>query len=418
MNALPADSAGPRAALPPAVGLLTATGTALLVSIPPVMWLANRSSPLLLSLAAAALLTAAVLTHGWGLPLRRLRACLVGPAGLAVIGFLIWSLISLAWSHQPRSGLAMLGELVISLAAGVVVAICWPGPASRDLRAALCWSLLIAGLLVVVELRIGPGLRDALGVRSQLYIFNRPILTALLLIAPAAYGLWTMPGATLRDRLLAGLATLVVIAAILAGESGAARLGLMLMVATWLVARAVPRGALAALALAFMVMMATAPVLGPVADRVLPTGLYQQLARAHARDRVDIWLSFDEAIAARPLLGSGFGTSAALASHPVAAEVSPPRRALLDVGHPHNAFLQIWAETGLVGVLLLTTAGLAFLSRLRHIKARDLAPSLAVTAAALGIACVGHGAWQGWWIAGLGAVSIWFLAVGPADAET
>ncbi|AOO81687.1 O-antigen ligase family protein [Bosea vaviloviae] len=390
--------------------------SALLIMLPPVMWAANRSAPLLLSLAALAVLAAEALAGRLPARLKQARALLVQPLALVLLGFLGWALVTLLWSHLPRTGLAMYGELVLSLASGFVVALCWPQTAPARARRALGWSLALTGILVLGELRLGPGLRDALGLRSQLFIFNRPLLTCLLLLAPAVYGLWAGPGAGRGGRALAGLAAVFVTAAIMAGESGAAKLGLMLMAATWLVALALPRLALAGVALAFVAMMAVAPVLGPLADRILPVGVYEQLARAHARDRVDIWLSFGEAIRARPLTGFGFGTSAALRTHPAAAAVSEPHRLLLDVGHPHNAFLQVWVETGLTGVLLICAAGLVFLGRLRHMPARVLSPRLAVVAAALGVASVGHGAWQGWWIAALGATAIWFMSIRQNDA--
>ncbi|MDR6874817.1 hypothetical protein J2Y55_005855 [Bosea sp. BE125] len=417
MSATSQESAPEEPALPRQAALALNIASALLIMLPPVMWAANRSAPLLLSLAALAVLVAEILAGRLSTRLTQARALLGRPLALALLGFLAWGLVTLLWSHLPRAGLGMYGELVLSLVSGFVVALCWPQTAPVRAGRALGWSLALTGILVLGELRLGPGLRDALGLRSQLYIFNRPLLTCLLLLAPAVHGLWTVPGTGRGGRALAALVAFFVTAAIMAGESGAAKLGVMLMAATWLIALAVPRLALAGVALAFVAMMAVAPVLGPLADRVLPAGVYEQLARAHARDRVEIWLSFDEAIRARPLTGFGFGTSAALRNHPAAAAVSEPHRLLLDVGHPHNAFLQVWVETGLIGVLLISAAGLAFLGRLRHMPARALAPRLAVITAALGVASVGHGAWQGWWIAALGATAIWFMSIGRNDAK-
>ncbi len=155
-------------------------------------------------------------------------------------------------------------------------------------------------------------------------------------------------------------------------------------------------------------------MIGRLADAALPPALHETLADSHSRDRVDIWQSFGEAIRARPLQGSGFGASAALRTHPVAAEVSAPRRVLLDVGHPHSAPVQVWTETGAIGALLLLVAGLGCLWRLRGLGPHELAPRLAVFASAFCIACVGHGAWQGWWIAILAAAIVWFAAL-PAQ---
>lgn len=384
-----------------------AVATALLVAMPPVMWAANRSAPLLLGLAGLASLLAAWQAGEARAVLDRARRALLSPVGLCLLGFLLWALISLSWSHRPGPGLRMHGELVISLAAGCAVAWSWPRIAPSWALRALACSLVLTGLLVALEVRLGPGTRDALGLRSQAYIFNRPILTGLLLVAPVLAGLGS---GSLRDRLLAAAGVVGIVAAMLVGESGAAKLGLILMVMAWLAARLLPRLALAAAMTGFVALMALAPFLGLLAERALPGPVYERLAQAHARERVDIWLSFGEAVQARPLIGSGFNSAAALLGHPVAGFVTPEHRPMLDVGHPHNAYLQAWVETGFVGVALLTAAGLLALWRLRHLPARELAPRLGVVVAGLGVATVGHGAWQGWWIAALGAVAAWFLA--------
>ena len=70
---------------------------------------------------------------------------------------------------------------------------------------------------------------------------------------------------------------------------------------------------------------------------------------------------------------------------------------------------------------LLTLAGivrfLGFAMLLFHLvkdktAAGVSAKSLSLFAAAFAISVVGHGAWQGWWIAALGAAILWF---GPSD---
>jgi O-antigen ligase len=71
--------------------------------------------------------------------------------------------------------------------------------------------------------------------------------------------------------------------------------------------------------------------------------------------------------------------------------------------------LQVWAETGLAGVLVALGLLLWGVVRpLSRLEARRLAPRFAAFAAILAVALVGHGAWQGWWLALLGATIIWF----------
>lgn len=389
---------------------LAVLGGVLLVALPLAMWAANRSAPLVFGLAALAFLAATWAAERNGGLVRSLAPALRDPIGLALGGFLLWALVSLSWSHRPGPGLAMWGELALPIACGLVIAACGLFRARPALLRALAIAIILAALLVVFELASGLSQRIALGIGKQMiFVFNRPVITCIMLSAPAIHGLWTRP-ASAFDRALAVLTALAVVWCAFASESGAGKLGLIVLIAGWAVTLLLPRLALAATMLAFVATLALAPVIGQLADRAIPASLHAEMAQSHTRDRVDIWLSFGEAIRARPLLGSGFGSAAALQTHPVAAQVSEPRRLLLAVGHPHSAPVQIWVETGVVGALLLGFAGLAFLLRLRGLPARDLAPRLAVFAAAFAMASVGHGAWQGWWIAVLSAAAVWFLA--------
>lgn len=397
-------------------GRLAALGTALLVAMPLAMWLANRSAPLVFGLAAGCFVAAAIVAEGWRPSLSRLLGYLRGPVGLGLAAFVAWSLVTLAWSHRPLAGLGAWGELVLPLACGLAIAASGRFRPSIAADRALALALMAAAALMMAELASDLSLRIMLGIgKQQGFIFNRPALTCLMLTAAVLPGL-LRPGAAPRDRLLAGLVLLSFAAFAFASESGAATFGFAIMVVTWFAALVVPRLTLAVVALGVAATIGLSPVTGRLVDAALPPVLHERLARSHSRERVDIWLSFGEAILAQPLFGSGFATSSTLDRHPVALEVAPPHRPMLAVGHPHSAPMQAWVETGAVGAALLAFAGLSFLYRLRHLPARDLAPRLALTASAFGIASVAHGAWQGWWIAVLAAAAIWLWA-GAARQE-
>jgi O-antigen ligase len=389
---------------------LAALGTALLVAMPLAMWLANRSAPLVFGLAAGCFVAAAVVAEGWRPFRSRLLSHLRGPVGLSLAAFLAWSLATLAWSHRPVAGLGAWGELALPLACGLAIAASGRFRPGIGTDRALALALVAATVLMMAELASDLSLRIMLDIgKKQAFVFNRPALTCLVLSAAVLPGL-TRPGAGLRDRLLAGFVLLALAALAFGSDSGAAAFGFAIMAMTWLAARVLPRLTLSAVALAFAATMLLSPVLGRLVDASLPGALHERLAGSHSRERVDIWLSFGEAILARPLLGSGFGASPILDRHPVALEVSPPHRPMLAVGHPHSAPIQAWVETGAVGAALLAFAGLSCLYRLRHLPARDLAPRLALAASAFAIASVAHGAWQGWWIAVLAAAALWLWA--------
>ena len=403
----PAAPAMPASSLLPL--RLARAGYVLLVLLPLAMWLANRSSPLVLGLAALCFIASGVVEEGWSAFLQRLVELLRSAVGIGLSGFLLWSLVTIAWSHRPAQSLAAWGELALPMASGLAIAASGRFRPGRTESRALAVALIAAAAFMLAELATDLSVRIALGIGKQVtYIFNRPALTCVMLLPVAVAGLLAARGRSPLDWLLCGALIVVVGGISLDSESGAAAFGLLILLVSWLAARLLPRLTLALVALGFFATMALAPVMGRLGDEALPASLHQRLANSHSRDRVDIWLSFGEAIMARPLVGSGFGTSPTLDRHPMALEVSPPRRQLLAVGHPHSAPVQAWVETGAVGAMFIAFAGLAFLWRLRKLPASALAPRLALAAAAFGVATVAHGAWQGWWIAALALAAAWF----------
>lgn len=402
------DASPSRAGESAASRALRVAGVACLVLMPLVMWLANRSAPLLLGLAAAAFLGAALLSEPPGASIARLRRLLTAPVALAIAAFLAWALISIGWSHKPSVSLLAWGELVLPIGFALAIAASGQWRPTPLLLRALALAIIVAAALLMIELASGLSQRVALGTGKMMsFVFNRPAIVLLLLAVPTAYALWSRPAGWL-DRALAALLAAVVIVFVFRSESEAGKLGALVLILCWAFAAIVPRVALAVTALAFVLTMAIAPLLGPTAEKLLPSFVLNRLDVMSAQARIDIWDSFGEVVRARPLAGAGFGTSATMHQHPVAAEVSPDRRTLLGVGHPHDMPLQAWAETGAIGAGLLTLAGLLLLAWLRRLPPAELAPRLGLFAAAFSIATVGHGAWQGWWIAGLGAAILWF----------
>lgn len=390
---------------------LTGIGVALMVLMPLTMWLANRSAPLMLGVAVIPFVAAAIAAGQGGDISGRLRSLLATPLGGTLAVFLAWALVSILWSHKPPASLRAWGELVLPIVFALAIAASGRFSPQPVWLRALALAIILACLLAIVELASGLSQRAALGVGKLMsFVFNRPAITALLLAVPAIHGLWSLPEARRSDRILAVVLALAVAALALRSESASARLGVAVCAICWLLAAFRPRLMLTAVACAFILTMAMAPVLGVAAKNWMPSLILNRFAVMTGQARIDIWQSFGEVVRARPIAGAGFGTSASMDQHPVAAEVAPERRTLLGVGHPHDMPLQAWAETGGLGAGILALAGLFLLGRLRHLPERELAPRLAFFAGAFAISVVGHGAWQGWWIAVLGAGILWFGA--------
>ena len=379
-------------------------GHAMLIALPLAMWLAGRSAPLMLGLAALALVTAGVLRFGARSVAVRAGALLRTPIGLALSAFLLWALASAFWSHRPAVGLRMWGEFALPMACGLTIAASGAFRPDRRFLRWLAGAVLLAAALLIYEFRTGFAERAWLAIndRQQIFYFNRPVLTSLILAVPLATRLWRASDRALALALLAAVGALVAIS-----DSEAAKLGLAVTLLAWLLMVALPRLTLPATALAFLATMALAPLLGALLAAQLPSVVRQNLQHSH-EVRIDIWESFGEAARLRPLAGSGFNAAATLQDSPVAAAVSEPRREMLAVGHPHSAPLQAWVDIGLIGVALLAAAGALLLLRLWHLPSVDARAPVAFFAGSFAIAAVAHGAWQGWWTADLAFAALLF----------
>lgn len=387
----------PRAAL-----RLYAAGGASLALVAPVMALANRSSPLLLGIAAGLFLAGFVVEKGSAAG-AELAGPFAAPLGLATLAFLIWCLVSLAWSPFPALSLRMAGEFAPALGAAYCVARIAPGrmPSwTPPLAAAL---LGLACLYVAASLTLDLAPQRALGQRAADFALNRPVLTLVLLAGPLAALLLTQ-----RRRIAAAAILALTVLAVSLSVSASAMLGLAAGAAMGLLALFLPRRlCLSIAALGLGLGLALSPVEGDLLHRIMPDSLHARLFNASSRARVAIAQSFGAAVAADPWRGAGFGTAARFPEVPAAQGLEPEMRTMLAVGHPHNSFLQIWAELGAVGAILAGTVMLLALGAVAHLPGGVFAAALGLVATAAAIAFVDHGAWAPWWTAGLGAAITW-----------
>lgn len=390
---------------------------AVLVLMPLGMAVAHRSSPLFLGLSAAFALAALGVEGRFETFRRDAQAALASPLGLMVLAFLGWSVISLAWSAARPTAVRALGEFWLPVAAAFVLALTLPGRMSRTSLWLLAGSIAIACGVIMIELETGLAWRRSIGMRSDRFIFNRPALTVLVLSVPLLFWMHRSKATEWRWTIQAGIGAMV-ITTIALSESGAAQLGLAVVALAFGLARLLPRSTLNLAGVAAISAIGLAPVTGDIGDRLIPPSVHARLAESHSRERIDLWLSFGAAIREQPLLGIGFGMSPLMGELPVAARVPPERRTLLAIGHPHNAAMQVWAELGLVGAAIGLAILLLLLRSHRGMPTRKLAPRLSLFAAVAAVSLIGHGAWQGWWVAAIGAAIVLFRFTDRVSEET
>jgi len=194
-----------------------------LALMPVGMAIAHRSSPVFLAASALFSLGAVAVEGRLRQVSRQGVSALASPLGAAVLAFFAWGLASVGWSEFKAVSLMAFGEFWLPVAAAFVLS---QTLASRMTRVGfwlLAGGFVLACVMMVFELRTGLSLRHALGRRSHTFIFNRPVLTLLVLAPPLVA--WFL-GHVRHGWLPAAALVAVLCGTALASDSGAAVLGL------------------------------------------------------------------------------------------------------------------------------------------------------------------------------------------------
>jgi len=404
-----------RRAVSPQLAQIFWTASALVLALLPALFVfAHRSSPLILTISALLALLASVAEDRVAPLWNDLKAAWRTPLGLAATAFLAWAALSVGWSEFRGPSLFALGEFALPIAAALILAVTLPGRAPRQTVSVLACAIGFGCVVVHFELATDAAWRRALGARSDLSIFNRPVLTFLVLSVPVV---WIF----LQSRQLRAAALLGALLAVTTAlaKSGASVLGLVAGLGTCCLAKYLPRRRAVFIAGGVLLAgLAVAPVAGELLARTFPARLHDAMESASSRARVDVYRTFGAAVALHPVIGAGFGSSTRYHETANAARLAPELRGMAGIGHPHNAALQIWVELGVVGVVLAAAVLGCLLHAWAALDDKRLAPRLALLVGAASAAMVGHGAWQGWWAAALGAAVVFLRIVDRQVGET
>lgn len=312
--------------------------------------------------------------------------------------------LSLGWSVKPGPAARDLGVLLLLVALGAFAWASRPPLRAGDLGLALGLGMIPASLLILWEMHAEMALHMAWGGTPNPSKMNQGAVLMAIWLWPVLHAVLQRYGRWLTLALL-----VVAGAGILGSHSETARLAFRVALVgfalDWLGWRRFPLvvgGALAAFMLAQPWLMA-------VLHGVMPQAVLDTFKSGHAAERLVIWTSFSYAVQLWPLAGVGFDGSGLIGFGPRLALIPPELWTGIRDSHPHNMYLQVWVELGLLGALPLAV----FLWRSGVIVARQPWRSLspygtAVLVTLPVVALVGYGAWQAWWIAAFVAVPVLF----------
>ncbi len=369
------------------------------------------------------------------------RRLIAEPLIAAIAAFLAFALLSAAWSPVPVDSLSRVGIAVAVFASvllGALVVV------SSSLRA----NLLMAGwMLVGISLGLLYLIHEVVTNQSfLLWLINtfpelrlpssmwRVAEQQVVEVHPANLR-WNIATANIlqwamllviainwRGRTGWGLSAVVlagVILVTLLSEDMTSKIAIGIALLVFLVAKFAPKISLRIMMLAWVIAVFGAVPL---------TSAVTSLVRTHDIDvgtsfgqRLVMWEFVGTQVQKAPVLGLGAASSGSQSvERPKVSEAleeasEPLKRQPLP--HPHNLFLQVWYELGLVGAVLFGLIGLAMLRSASQGPPIARPYILAGMAAAMVIASAKWDLWQSWYLAMLGLLLLsWTTAVRLADS--
>jgi hypothetical protein len=387
----------------------------LLLAFPTAAVLAKHSMTLIVSVLGVGLIAAALV---------RIRRSTVRPALggtffwvlVAAVAYLVWAGIGLILGGMQcgrcgGSWAQLAGEVLVFLPFAGLGLAKWAGVRAHFVLRALGIGLLIAALVLIVELAFDAPIYRTLSGRGadpriDLSRFNRGNLALVLVAIPALAWMWSR-----GLRVWAVSAGAVIFLATLFGRSEAALLTAVVSVAIALLAAVLPRVTGWSVMGCVTVGSLAAPwIAGPLQVWRVETAQAFPLSIVH---RFEIWDHAAHYARLAPWAGWGFGGYRTL---PIDGPNSEGYVIAEHVeAHAHNVALQLWVETGVVG-LGIWLGVIALLVRAACTLGPTLRPvAIAAIAAGLVPAMVSFGFWQATYLAILAMTAFALLTLRDAD---
>ena len=386
--------------------------TGLLCLAPLAMTIVRRSSTLLLA-ATTLLLVLGNRKEFWN----QWRQSRIEPAlliGLAVL--IVWAVISLIWSPLPiRGAKQLVFDFMVPVACGTALLIMTQTSAPQ--KAALWFAISIACAAALVAAQLYSGIRieaffNPKENHSEAWRFNMVIVSIAMLIPALLMMMRQIP-------LAAACAILMVILAALMSQSATSKAMLLAGFFAFATARLLPRRlTIGLLGMALFAILLIQPWQGRLIENALhATGQYEALFPS-AQERIVIWKATGTIAVQTFPWGTGMGSSDGLANLPIAKIIPDEQQFGLRHVHAHNAFLNVWLELGLPGLIAMVLMAYGTLKTLSRLSKPLFAPSIALIAQVIIVDLISHGAWQAWWFT---AIMLGILALknyAPADNQS
>lgn len=365
------------------------------------------------------------------------------PITIPFLAILTYCAINACWAVDVHEAYTKVGLLLAILAGTYVAARVIETGRAEDMHilgCALPLAAIIAGAYLVTELlsdqallrglynyvpwtRPGDAKHVAFQGAAISWIsparLNKAAACFIMVIFPLALMLRCNWKVKWRSVILSALAAATVVVAFFS-EHEASKVALVASLLTYLLSRFYLKAAhlltVAAWISAFVLVV-------PMAHLLHGAGLHQaQWLPNSARMRVIIWKETADRTAEVPILGKGLRSAKVehlralkeLNQNPQKAQSSDLKTAL----HPHNVYLQIWYELGVIGALLFCIAGTSVIRWIARCPEDTQTYGYATFAGVATIAMFSWGMWQAWYLYATALTALLFLLANRLNNES
>lgn len=378
---------------------------AALALAPPLLAVAPLGmAPLLIATAVLGYAAERVQSGGWP----RVSA----DTAVLFVAFLVWCAVSLIWDMNPGSGARKLVDVMLTVGS-LLALLALAGRIDLEQSHRLSWALaggmLVGLLLLAIETLFDfPLYRAVMGSSPKLddLIESKRSVDALpLLVWPACLALARLKLPWL-GALLAAVFTIACVKLTASSATVGMALSMVLFGSCFVSILWVRRILVATTVLAFALILPLAIVAYDLG------GTTAHWLKHSGQHRIEIWHFAAQKTLEHPLFGYGFNASRYVPNGGAVSRFLPPGQSLIPL-HPHDAFLQVWLETGAVGAIIVVAILLAALKATAYWPASVARFTLPGYAAGLVVAGLAFGIWQSWWMATIAFSAVAYRMIGP-----
>lgn len=378
-----------------------------------------RIAPLVLAGSTAALSIVYLLSSSWNAGKQQsLRHYLLRPE----IPFLAWVFVACLWSASPWDGFLKAAFLAALVLSAIVLSEALPSLNASVVEAlakGLLIGFLIGAIFICIEIATRDGIRRFVleyfpdlerGLAKHGTIRNgiiQKVSGAYITRATTVYCLLWCPAILAATLYARGFAKWLCYAAIAGSaiviifhphtQSQTAQLALLVVSVVLAVSLLVPKLALWGVGAGFAGLVF---FIVPAALAMFAAGLHEKPdVFGSAKARIIIWNYTAERILEKPILGVGTNSTRYLdEARPKEDKVKPDNLFVVPEtrAHPHNVYLQIWYELGLVGAIAFATLGLSLLRRISALPRAIMPYAVTHFAMCVAILTPTYGMWQNW----------------------